>query len=66
MVFVYVASVNSFDSKASEFLQRIEEFANMFEDITILENSFALLITKVRPEEEKEERKDVNEILNGK
>ena len=65
VVFVYVASVNSFDSKASEFLQRIQEFVNMFEDITILEKSFALLITKVRPEDEEDDRKDVNEILNS-
>ena len=60
---MYVTSVSSFDSKCSEFLLRIQEFANLFEDITIFKDSIALLVTKVRPEEEEEERDEIFKAL---
>ena len=35
----------------------------MFEDIEILKNSFALLVTKVRSDEEDHEREEISKIL---
>ena len=37
----------------------------MFEDIEILKNSFALLVTKVRSDEEDHEREEISKILKN-